>query len=207
MFMSNYASIHRTGSAWQAGARVNAGMALAYGVGARQRRRSMGQAMSRASPCRYKHTTVMHAQRPGHPFLRRHMYQPSKHGQYPLFCSGRTTSTLNAHAHAPKNITSRRHATSTRQGFVRNRYLAILLACGLVYMLDEHVYASTLQRNLRTVYTGIRVIIDYKLRLHADGDNVDEIHQRVAQRILDTCLRNGGLYVVRSRRIENMHAF
>lgn len=75
--------------------------------------------------------------------------------------------------------------------------LGIAITAGTaVYAFDKYFYYSTLQRNLKTLYTGLYITIDYKLNFNADNaDKIDELHERTANRILELCKANGGLYI------------
>ncbi|KAJ3134789.1 hypothetical protein HDU90_004819 [Geranomyces variabilis] len=74
-----------------------------------------------------------------------------------------------------------------------------LVATGLVgvgYGFDTFAYDQTLQRNVRTLYNGAIVTLDYKLNfVPGKVESIDALHERVAARILDVCRRNGGLYI------------
>ena len=57
------------------------------------------------------------------------------------------------------------------------------------YWLDSEFNACTFQRNIRTLWNGLCITVDYKLFFHPGAD-VNSIHQRVAERILYTCQKN-----------------
>ena len=59
-----------------------------------------------------------------------------------------------------------------------------------IYYLDAEWNAKTFQRNLRTLWTGICLTADYKLSFR-EGNDVEAVHKRNAERILDVCQRNG----------------
>ena len=65
-----------------------------------------------------------------------------------------------------------------------------------------NVVDGGVERFSRSIVTGLRIGIDYKYSLWGLDDTKDEyqeamkeVHTRSAQRILDTCLDNGGLYI------------
>lgn len=55
--------------------------------------------------------------------------------------------------------------------------------------MDSELNAQTFQRNIRTLWNGLCITLDYKLFFHPGAD-VNTIHQRVAERILYTCQKN-----------------
>ena len=64
------------------------------------------------------------------------------------------------------------------------------------YVLDKYAYASTFERNFRTVVAGVLITLDYKLNFQpGDPSKIDQLHQRVAERIFNVCKKNGGLYI------------
>lgn len=61
---------------------------------------------------------------------------------------------------------------------------------------DRRFNARTLQRTLRVLYMGLSLALDYKLNFDPDSlAAMESLHQRCANLILQTCERNGGLYV------------
>ncbi len=67
------------------------------------------------------------------------------------------------------------------------------LGTGL-YLLDKHAYSSTLQRNLRTVWSAALISLDFKLNFPEDPEDVvgvNAVHARVARRMFNLCHRNG----------------
>lgn len=74
--------------------------------------------------------------------------------------------------------------------------LASGLVLGSVYLADVYLNYATLSRNIRTVTTCVLIAADYKINF-SPGKNAKQlsrIHERNADRLLDLCLRNGGLY-------------
>lgn len=65
-----------------------------------------------------------------------------------------------------------------------------------IYLIDDKYNARTLQRNGLTVWNGLCIGLDYKINFRpGKGDKIDDLHERVAQRILRVCKSNGGLYI------------
>ena len=65
-----------------------------------------------------------------------------------------------------------------------------------------NVVDGGVERFSRSLVTGLRIGLDYRYSLWGMDDTQDEyqeamkeVHTRSAQRILDTCLNNGGLYI------------
>ncbi|KAJ3023588.1 UNVERIFIED_CONTAM: hypothetical protein HDU68_008546 [Siphonaria sp. JEL0065] len=65
--------------------------------------------------------------------------------------------------------------------------LAVAGSLSAVFVVDHYGYASALQRNLRTVWTGVKMTYE--------PGNFEAVHQKVADMILDTCSTNSGLYI------------
>ncbi|CAM1292615.1 ADCK5 (predicted), partial [Pycnogonum litorale] len=64
------------------------------------------------------------------------------------------------------------------------------------------VYIGGIERFARSIYIGLKISIDYKYSLYAlvkgseeETEAYDQCHQRAANRILEGCLKNGGLYI------------
>ena len=74
-----------------------------------------------------------------------------------------------------------------------------------LYCLDRFYYASTFERNLRTIYNAIVFTIDYKLNFQpGDSKLIEALHERVAKRILNVCKKNGGLYIKFGQQISTV---
>lgn len=87
----------------------------------------------------------------------------------------------------------------------------LVLAGGSVYVVDRHFNASAIRRNLRTLYTvrlylqyrillkmnqGVVIATDYKLNFKpGQGENITALHERVAERLYNLLVDNGGLYI------------
>ncbi|KAJ3208217.1 hypothetical protein HDU67_006937 [Dinochytrium kinnereticum] len=71
--------------------------------------------------------------------------------------------------------------------------VAAAAGIGIAYTVDRYAYASTLERNMRTLYAGIQVVYEYKVNF-VPG-KVEQVHKKVADLILDTCKKNAGLYI------------
>lgn len=78
--------------------------------------------------------------------------------------------------------------------------LGLTAAGGAIYALDARSEAQLLQRTTRTFYNGIALAVDYKLNFRpspkeSSMNHIEELHERVANRIFDVFERNGGLYI------------
>ncbi|KAF9192392.1 hypothetical protein BGZ51_005207 [Haplosporangium sp. Z 767] len=68
-------------------------------------------------------------------------------------------------------------------------------ATGL-YLIDTHKNAKAFQRTARTAWNGVLIGWDYKFNFTpGKADQINDLHQRVANRILHVCQTNGGLYI------------
>ncbi|KAJ1982069.1 hypothetical protein H4R35_000462 [Dimargaris xerosporica] len=65
-----------------------------------------------------------------------------------------------------------------------------------IYTYDRCYQASSLTRTARTLAATALIIADYKWNFQPDkADRINQLHTRVARRILDVCEQNGGLYI------------
>lgn len=69
-----------------------------------------------------------------------------------------------------------------------------------IYAYDSRSEAQLVGRNVRTFYNGVALAIDYKLNFkpgHSkeEGLHIEQLHERVANRIFDVFEQNGGLYI------------
>lgn len=76
------------------------------------------------------------------------------------------------------------------------RTLYVATALGTLYAADRYLYYETFYRNLRTLSTCALIAADYKLNFteHKSGNQLSHLHERAAERLLNLCLTNGGLY-------------
>ncbi|KAL4743482.1 ABC1 family-domain-containing protein [Aspergillus similis] len=84
----------------------------------------------------------------------------------------------------------------TRKWLRRIFYLS--LATGIVYVLDNQFYASSLTRTARTFSLGILVALDYKINFRPNpplAGSIADVHARNAERLSDLLRHNGGLYL------------
>lgn len=79
----------------------------------------------------------------------------------------------------------------------RIRKLGLLTASiTTIYLLDKYAYYSTLERNLRTLFVGGAIALDYKLNFNPqNAQHISDLHARVCDRVLKLCRENGGLYI------------
>ncbi|KAF9433842.1 hypothetical protein BGZ76_008923 [Entomortierella beljakovae] len=65
-----------------------------------------------------------------------------------------------------------------------------------LYLIDTHRNAKAFQRTARVAWNGVMIGWDYKFNFTPGKvDQINELHQRVANRILHVCQTNGGLYI------------
>ncbi|RPB26564.1 hypothetical protein L211DRAFT_866438 [Terfezia boudieri ATCC MYA-4762] len=64
------------------------------------------------------------------------------------------------------------------------------------YLLDTHFNYSALTRSLRTLSTACLISLDYQLNFtsHKSQQQLSSLHSRNADRLVQLCLTNGGLY-------------
>jgi len=74
--------------------------------------------------------------------------------------------------------------------------VSALLGAG--FLVDRHLYASSITRSLRTFKTGLLIGLDYKINFRPHpplADSIEALHLRNAQRIFELLRYNGGLYL------------
>ncbi|KIJ54125.1 hypothetical protein M422DRAFT_25091 [Sphaerobolus stellatus SS14] len=102
---------------------------------------------------------------------------------------------------ASTTFLARRYATSSkaihspRYRWIKGFGFVIVTGIG-VYTWDREFNASSLLRNARTLYTCAIIAADYKINFKpGQGEKIMEIHERVAERIYNLFVKNGGLYI------------
>jgi hypothetical protein len=82
-----------------------------------------------------------------------------------------------------------------------------LAATGVAYYLDGRYNARAIRRTFRTAWVGATLAIDYKWNFTyrfstlltycrpEKAESIEELHKRVARRIMDLISANGGLYI------------
>ncbi|KAF9582139.1 hypothetical protein BGW38_000591 [Lunasporangiospora selenospora] len=89
---------------------------------------------------------------------------------------------------------------------IRNATALTAAATGL-YLVDTHQNARAFQRTARTAWNGVLIGWDYKFNFTpGKADQISELHQRVADRILHVCQTNGGLYIKLGQGIATQSA-
>ncbi|KAJ3270867.1 hypothetical protein HDV01_007338 [Terramyces sp. JEL0728] len=84
------------------------------------------------------------------------------------------------------------------------RRLALIGSVGVAgWAFDKHFYYSTIQRNVKTLITGAMISIDFKLNFNEHSD-INRLHTRVANLILNLCKDNGGLYIKFGQQIASV---
>ncbi|KAF8152294.1 ABC1 family-domain-containing protein [Crassisporium funariophilum] len=72
----------------------------------------------------------------------------------------------------------------------------LLAGLGTVYVVDKQYNASSIIRNLRTLWTCAVITLDYKWNFTPEKTEfIPQLHERVADRMFDLMTSNGGLYI------------
>ncbi|QRW15882.1 ABC1 family protein [Rhizoctonia solani] len=95
---------------------------------------------------------------------------------------------------------SRANANVSAVPMPRYRAAKMLFGLGTVgagtYYYDREYKASAIRRSLRTLWMGIVVTLDYKWNFNPENsEGIDELHERVARRLHNCVIDNGGLYI------------
>jgi aarF domain-containing kinase len=94
-----------------------------------------------------------------------------------------------------KAAPAKQYRRSIRWG---RRLFYISATTGILYLLDQYLYASSIARSLRTFGLGIVVAVDYKLNFRPNplfGGDIADLHYRNAERLFNLLHQNGGLYL------------
>ncbi|KAJ3120825.1 hypothetical protein HK098_004223 [Nowakowskiella sp. JEL0407] len=84
--------------------------------------------------------------------------------------------------------------------------LGVGVLSGGVWTYDYFYNYSTLERNFRTVFNAAIIGLDYYFNFKAENaEHIDDLHLRSAQRMLKTCLKNGGLYIKFGQQIASLN--
>ncbi|KAG5493553.1 hypothetical protein JIQ42_01925 [Leishmania sp. Namibia] len=84
----------------------------------------------------------------------------------------------------------------------RGLYAAGMLGCG--YIGADYATDSSLTRSLRTLVAFGTIVCIYKLTTPDTPEELSAMHSRVARIILDTCLKNEGLYIKLGQGLNSM---
>ncbi|KAK0530768.1 hypothetical protein OC842_003828 [Tilletia horrida] len=112
------------------------------------------------------------------------------------------------------------HASRRRMRKLRNTLAALVVLLSALYVVDTYVNASVLQRLFRTFRVGVTVALDYKWNFPTHEDlsalteeqrerdmkAINALHERCAQRLLDLCEQNQGLYIKLAQALANQAA-
>ncbi len=71
------------------------------------------------------------------------------------------------------------------------RFLALGTIGTIIY--DMNSEAKIISRNTRTLWCGLQILYNYKIRF--TPENIESVHEDTAKAIYDMCLKNDGLYV------------
>ena len=88
------------------------------------------------------------------------------------------------------------------------RFLLYPLVLGAgALTIDDHYNSHRVQRNMRAMYTALRIMYEYKLNWSSENTfrQNEEVHRRAAKLILNCCQKNGGLYVKFGQGIASMN--
>ncbi|KAL1924982.1 uncharacterized protein VTP21DRAFT_4636 [Calcarisporiella thermophila] len=89
------------------------------------------------------------------------------------------------------------------------RRLALLSGVSLTtcFIADNEFGGKVIQRTSRLAYNGMAIAIDYKLNFKPEkADLIEDLHTRAANRILNVCRQNGGLYIKLGQGISTQAA-
>ncbi|KAH9942243.1 ABC1-domain-containing protein [Epithele typhae] len=79
--------------------------------------------------------------------------------------------------------------------YARRTVISFLVA-GVAYETDRELNASAIIRNLRTVYACAIIALDYKINFTPENAaGIPALQERVANRVYDLLVENGGLYI------------
>ncbi|KAE8229964.1 hypothetical protein CF326_g5047 [Tilletia indica] len=109
---------------------------------------------------------------------------------------------------------------TARRRRLRNTLAVIAVLLSALYLVDTYVNSSVLQRLFRTLRVSIAVALDYKINFptrenpsalseeerEKDMKAINALHERCAQRLLELCERNQGLYIKVGQAIANQAA-
>lgn len=88
--------------------------------------------------------------------------------------------------------------------WTRRLVLYPLAGAGVALAIDDRLNSQRVRRNMRALWTGVRILFEYKMRWDENSLNSD-LHRRVATMILNTCQKNGGLYIKFGQGIASMN--
>lgn len=92
---------------------------------------------------------------------------------------------------APLNTTAK---TSGKLTFWQKLAIGVVGTTGVIYLGDSYFGHGIIKRNTRSIYTLLKLSVDYKLHFNEEYD-VDVLHERNAQRLYDLIIENKGLYI------------
>ena len=70
--------------------------------------------------------------------------------------------------------------------WTRRLLLYPLTGLGIALAVDDRLNSQRVRRNMRALWTGVRILYEYKMRWDDNSLNSD-LHRRVATMILETC--------------------
>ncbi|ETO36989.1 atypical/ABC1/ABC1-B protein kinase [Reticulomyxa filosa] len=78
-----------------------------------------------------------------------------------------------------------------------------LAGFGALY-IDDKLHYDRNKRTFRAVWTCLRILYEFKINWDEQALN-SELHKRVAEMILETCQKNGGLYIKFGQGVASMN--
>lgn len=103
-----------------------------------------------------------------------------------------STSPLPASLSQKSNDSGTRSTRSNRW----TKLIGTVSVLSLIYAWDQTRNAEAITRTLRTAYNGVVMAVDFKLSFSPEkSEQIDALHQRIANRINHLCNTNGGLYI------------
>ncbi|KAK6201269.1 ABC1 family-domain-containing protein [Scheffersomyces amazonensis] len=90
--------------------------------------------------------------------------------------------------------------------FPRSRILKSLTIVigvgGSVYIIDKYAYSSLITRSVRALYVLLWIAYEYGLNT-ASYSNINDLHEKCAESLLDLLMKNKGLYIKLGQAIAN----
>ncbi|CAG7853378.1 ABC1 family protein C10F6.14c [Serendipita indica DSM 11827] len=118
------------------------------------------------------------------------IYRPSAFARYHWTLLGSCRHASSSTAHTLRGDSSKWTRKTIRWSLVTSGLV------GLAFAWDYFYGAHTLERNTRTLWNGLMLVLDYKLNYDPNNlDKMNNVHERAAARLLHVCKKNGGLYV------------
>ncbi|EIN08686.1 ABC1-domain-containing protein [Punctularia strigosozonata HHB-11173 SS5] len=111
-----------------------------------------------------------------------------------------------AHAGRPflRFYASKSPSTSSRLSLLARRCTYAAAGLGVLWLADTEFLASSGARNIRTLCTCLVITVDYKMNFKPEkAATIPNLHERVADRIYNLIMANGGMYIKIGQAIGN----